>query len=245
MGISTQTESLINFYNQKSSLSNIQISQVTTLQSGYVVPIGVGSSEKITVYSPQENINNISIPIQKLDIKILEYNNQIQNLQQQILVLKQQASSVGCGTTLPAETVYQDKLAYIGYGFTSPNPYSSINGNITFPTVGFGTYTNVENEVIGTSNSNLSFCYNPLLGCTTGQCGNYVNSISSLESQVVGIEALRDPLIGKVNILKKSRIEFELQKYVYNQSTNKLNEQIQEINNIVSFLENPENAEWL
>jgi len=245
MAISTETQELINYYNQKKTLSNTQLSQVSTLQTGYVITTGIGVSDKVTIYGPQENIDNVSIPIQKLDTKILEYNNQIQNLQQQILIIKQQASSVGCGTYFPLEIVYRDRLGYVGYGFTPPNPYFSISGTIISSNVGVGTYTFAENEDIGTSNSNLNICYNPLAGCTSGECVDYVTSINNLQSQVTSLEALRDPLIEKVNILKKSRIEFELQKYAYNQSTNKLNQQVQEITNIVNFLEDPANDEFL
>lgn len=243
MGISTETQALLTFYNQKKSLSNTQLSQITALQTGYTIQTGI--NDNIKIYAPQENIDNVSIPIEKLDTKILTYNNQIQSLQQQILVIKQQASSVGCGTIFPLETVYQDRLGYVGYGFTSPNPYSSISGTIISSNAGIGTYTFTENESIGSSNSNLTVCYNPLAGCTSGECADYVASITNLESQVVQIRTLRDPLIEKVNVLKNSRVEFELQKYAYNTSSNKLNEQNQEINNIITFLQDPANEEFL
>jgi hypothetical protein len=243
MGISTQTEALVEFYNQKIVLDAKQITQVEIIESGYTIKTGIGTTEQIRVYGPQELIDNYNVPIKKIDNKVLEYNNQIRNLQDQVLSLGQQANAVGCGTTsVDAVVVYRDDLNYNGYGFNAPNPFSPSTGTITSSTLGFGTITQANPVAIGSYFGDVGTCYDPELGCG---CAGYATSISNLNTQITNLKALRDPLIGKVNTLKEGRISSQLQKYAYDQSKIKLNQQIQKTQTIINFLQDPANDEWL
>ena len=250
MALSTETEALLGFYNQKLELDANQIVQVGIIETGYEIQTGVGETDKIKVYGPQELINNYNVPINKLDNKILEYNNQIRGLQQQVLNWGQSANAVGCGTTAaPAVVVYQDTVYYAGYGFTAPNPFQSFSGTITSTTVGLGTINTVGVASIGTYLCNVGTCYKPLfsppLGCSGGVCVGYADTITNLNNEITSLKALRDPLIEKVNTLKAGRADFQLQLYAYTQTKSKLNDQIQKTEAIVGFLQDPANAEWL
>jgi len=243
MGISTQTEALIEFYNQKIALDTKQITQVVIVESGYTIKTGIGTTEQIRVYGPQELIDNYNVPINKVDKKVLEYNNQIRNLQDQVLVLGQQANAVGCGTTsVDAVIVYRDDLNYTGYSFSAPNPFSPLTGTITSSTLGFGTITQANPVAIGSYFGDVGTCYDSPCG---EDCAGFASSITNLNTQITNIKALRDPLIVTVNQLKASRIDFQLQKYAYTQSKVKLNQQIQRTQSIISFLQDPANDEWL
>lgn len=252
MAISTQTEALIELYNQKISLDTQQLSQLTTIQSGYTIQTGTGTTETIRIWGPEEVIDNYDIPIKKLDNKILEYNVQIVELEQQVLSIGQTANSVGCGSTAfspfwfllyPPTTVYEDQLRYKGYSFTAPNPFSATNGTLNTGNLGIGTHNYINPVAIGSYFGPVDTCNS--FECNSGICLGYATSISNLNAQIVSLQALRDPLIEKVNILKESRSAFELQVYAYTQSENKLNEQVQKTQEIISFLEDPANEEWL
>lgn len=246
MAISTETEVLLDFYNQKIILDIKQISQIGVVESGYTIKTGIGTTEQIRVYGPQELIDNYNVPIKKIDNKILEYNNEIRSLQDQVLSLGQAANAVGCGTTgVTAVTVYRDNLNYTGYGFSAPNPFSSLSGTILTSTLGFGTMTETVPIGIGSYYGNVGTCYAGLLGCNSGTCTGYATSITNLNTQITNLKALRDPLIVKVNELKAGRIDFQLQQYAYTQSKTKLNQQIQRTQSIISFLQDPANDEWL
>lgn len=243
MAISTQTEALVELYQQKNDLLQKQLLQVGVIETGYTIKTGIGTTEQIRIYGPQENIDNYNFPIEKIDSKVLEYNNQIRSLQEQVLSVGQAANAVGCGTTsAPAEIVYRDNLNYTGYGFSAPNPFSSVNGTITSSTLGFGTMTEAVPIGIGSYYGDIGTCYAPLLGCG---CTGYVTSIANLNAQITSLKALRDPLIVKVNTLKSGRADYQLQQYAYTQSTSKLNQQLQKTQDILNFFQDPENAEWL
>jgi hypothetical protein len=159
MAISTQTEALIELYNQKNSLDSQQLSQVALVQGGYNIKTGIGTTEQIKIWGVNEVIANYDTPIEKLDDKIVEINNQINTLQLQLLSLGQEANLIGCGVDplsflfysfatvlfllfsgrsdlfsgiLPEDivVVYKDTLRYRGYTYLSPNPFETINGTL-------------------------------------------------------------------------------------------------------------------
>ena len=68
MGISTQTEDIIKFYNQSISLDLNQITQINSVEVGFAVTTGIGSTQQIRVWGPQEIIDNYNVPIQKLEV---------------------------------------------------------------------------------------------------------------------------------------------------------------------------------
>lgn len=245
MSISTQTGALIDLYNQKISLDKKQLDQVTSVQNGYTITTGVGASDYIKIWGPSEIIENYNYPIKKLDNKIVELNANISNLQSQVLSVGQAANSVGCGSTgyfigtsfVPntTTTVNQDNLNYRGYSYTFPNPFSQINGILSNTNLGIGTQNYITQSSIGS--------YYDFTGI--GSCVGYATSITNLNNQIVGIQSTRDDLINKVNFLKLGRSQYELQNYAYNQSKEQINTSIGISSSIISFLEDPNNKEWL
>ena len=245
MAISTQTEALLDLYNQKLSLDTQQLSQISTIQAGYTITTGIGASDQIKIWGPTDVIANYTPPIIKLDNRIIEINDQITNLQSQILSVGQAANSVGCGTTgiflfsppgFSTVTVYQDQLRYRGYTFTAPNPFSGIDGTLITSNAGIGTQDYIAQVSIGDY-------YGPI--GTGGVCAGYATSITNLTDAINVLRSERDPLIEKSTFLKAGRSQYELQNYGLEQSKVQVNSAIGISSTIVSFLQDPANAEWL
>lgn len=244
MAISTQTEALIGLYNQRIELSQKQLSQVDVIKQGYEINVGVGSTP-VKIYGVEEVISYYNVPIENLDNRIIEINDNIKDLQEDVLFWGQEAMSVGCGTTsLPAITVYQDILKYETYSFTSPNPYSHSDGNLISSNSGIGTFDYISQVSIGTYRGGIGSCYS-LFVCTNEICSGYATTINSINSQIETKQNERDGLITIVNELKKNRSEFQIQKYAYEETKNKLDSQIQASQNVINFLQNPDYDEWL
>ena len=245
MAISTQTEALLDLYNQKLSLDTQQLSQISTVQSGYTITTGIGASDQIKIWGPTDVIANYNPPIEKLDNRIIEINDEINVLQQLVLSTGQEANSVGCGTTgiflftpigFSTVTVVSDQLNYRGYTFTAPNPFSVITGTLINSNSGIGTEDYITQPVLGG--------YFGPIG-TDGICAGYATSIENLESQITSLQNQRNPLIEKVNFLKAGRSQYELQNYGLEQSKVQVNSAIGISSSIIGFLEDPANAEWL
>jgi hypothetical protein len=246
MAISTETQALLDLYNQKISLDTQQLSQISTVQTGYTINTGIGASDQIKIWGPTDVMENYNPPIKKLDNRIIEINNQINNLQQLVLDVGQEANSVGCGSTgvfdliffigFSTETVVRDELNYRGYAFTAPNPFSPISGTLINSNSGIGTEDYITQPVLGE--------YFGPIG-TDGECAGYAISIANLNSQIVSLQNQRNPLIEKVNFLKAGRSQYELQNYGLEQSKVQVNSAISASSSIVSFLQDPANAEWL
>ena len=79
MAISTQTQALIDFYEQKNVLDTNQISQVNIVKTGYTIDRKDGSTP-IKIYGPDELISNFAPAINAIDQEIITINNQIKNL---------------------------------------------------------------------------------------------------------------------------------------------------------------------
>ena len=245
MAISTQTEALLDLYNQKLSLDTQQLSQISTIQAGYTITTGIGASDQIKIWGPTDVIANYNVPIEKLDNRIIEINNQITNLQSQILSVGQAANGVGCGTTgiflgsppgFGTVTVYQDQLRYKGYTFTAPNPFSGIDGTLITSNSGIGTQDYIAQVSIGDY-------YGPI--GTDGVCAGYATSITNLTDSINVLRSERDPLIEKSTFLKAGRSQYELQNYGLEQSKVQVNTAIGISSTIVGFLQDPANSEWL
>jgi hypothetical protein len=249
MAISTETENLIEFYNQKIILDQNQISQLNTVQVGYEIRTGIGTTERIKIFGPSELIQNYNVPIEKLDSKIVEINTQIANYQSQILSLGQQANAVGCGTEFwsvgfTSVTVVQDVTNYKGYTYSGRNPFEQISGQLTSSNAGIGTEDYITQPGIGTYYEPIEICLS-IFTCSNEICSGYATSIANLQAQIEILRDQRDPLIEKVNTLKNNRSDFQLQKYSYDESEVRLNAQLQRTEEIISFLNDPENNEWL
>jgi hypothetical protein len=246
MSISTETQALLDLYNQKLSLDTQQLSQISTVQSGYTITTGIGSTDQIKIWGPTDVIANYNPPIEKLDNRIIEINDEINVLQQLVLDKGQAANSVGCGTTgyfnpiffvgFNTVTVVRDQLNYRGYTFTAPNPFSAISGTLINSNSGIGTEDYITQPTLGVY-------YGPI--GTAGVCAGYATSITNLNSQIANLQNERNPLIEKVNFLKAGRSQYELQNYGLEQSKVQVNAAIGISSAIVGFLQDPANAEWL
>lgn len=246
MSISTQTEALLDLYNQKIFLDQKQLEQVTTVQTGYTITTGIGTTDYIKVWGPQEVIENYNAPIQKLDNRILEINNQITDLKNNILTIGQNASNAGCGTTSSFVSVASSTINCKVYSLSGTNPFSESTQTLSSSNLGIGVLNSITTVSIGTYYSGISSCY--AVGCSGapgGSCVAAAASITYFENQIPPLITERDNLIIKVNFLKDARLQYELQNYAYNQSKSQINTSIGISNSIISFLEDPDNEEWL
>ena len=250
MGISTQTESLIKLYTEKIESDKKQLNQIDVIQQGYTITTGVGATEKIKVWGPNEVIGDFNSSIEKVDTRIVEINTQINLLQNQVLTIGQTANSVGCGTVsydvgFTTITVYEDQLKYKGYKFTGVNPFKEIKGDLTSSNLGIGTYNYISPVAIGTYYDPVNTCYPFDFTCNSTACVAYAASITSLNQQISVLQAERDDIIPNANFLKNARIQFELQNYGYEQSKVQLNSSIGFSSSILSYLQDPANSEFL
>lgn len=246
MPISTQTEALLNLYNQKISLDQKQLEQVTTVQTGYTITTGIGTNDYIKVWGPEEVIENYNVPIEKLDNRILEINNQITDLKNNILTIGQNASNAGCGTTSPFVSVASSTVNCKVYSLSGANPFLESTQTLSSSNLGIGISNSITTVSIGTYHSGISSCY--AVGCSSapgGSCVAAAASITYFENQIPPLITERDNLIIKVNFLKNGRLQYELQDYAYNQSKSQINTSIGISSSIISFLEDPNNEEWL
>lgn len=246
MPISTQTEALLELYNQKISLDQKQLEQVTTVQTGYIIPTGIGSTEYIKIWGPEEVIENYNVPIEKLDNRILELTNEIADLKTEILTIGQNASNAGCGTTSSFVSVASSTINCKVYSLSGTNPFSQSTQTLSSSNLGIGVSNSIVTVSIGTYHADLSTCYE--IDCSSapgGSCVAAAASITTLSNQIGPLVTERDDLIVKVNFLKDARLQYELQNYAYNQSKSQINTSIGISSSIISFLEDPNNEEWL
>jgi hypothetical protein len=247
MPISTQTEALLDLYNQKISLDQKQLEQVTTVQTGYTITTGIGASDYIKVWGPEEVIENYNYPIEKLDNRIVELNTQIANLKTQILTIGQNASTAGCGTTAaPFVSVASSTVNCKVYSLSGTNPFAESTQTLSSSNLGIGVSNSIITVSIGTYHADLSTCNEiNCSGAPGGSCVAAAASITTLSNQIGPLVTERDDLIVKVNFLKDARLQYELQNYAYNQSKSQINTSIGISSSIISFLEDPNNEEWL
>jgi hypothetical protein len=172
-----------------------------------------------------------------LDTRILEINNQIKTIQNQILVLGQQANVIGCGTTSAAVVdVVEDRVILHSWSFTSPNPFSKSTQELSTSNAGVGTYNAVTQVSIGTY---VGFA-TPIVGA----CVGYSNSITTLTNSLTTYRAERDTVIVQINVIKEARASYELQKYGYETAKSQLDAQVQKKSILINALENPDNQRY-
>lgn len=250
MAISTQTEALLELYNQKLSSDTTQLQQINYVQSGYTIQTGIGETEYIKVWGPQEVIENYNYPIEKLDNRILEINAQINTIKQNILTIGQEANNAGCGTTGASYvSVATSTINCKVYAFSGNNPFAESTQTLSSSNLGVGVQNSVITVGLGSYMGNLGTCYNPIfVGCSSapgGSCTAAAASITYFQNQIPPLLEERDDLITKVNFLKNARSDYELQNYAYTKSTAQINTSIGISSSIISFLSDPNNAEWL
>jgi len=245
MAISTQTEALIELYNQKISSDTKQLEQLNYVQTGYTIQTGIGETEYIKVWGPSEVIENYNVPIQKIDNRIVEINTQITNLKNTILTIGQQASAAGCGTTSSYVSVAASTISCKVYAFSGTNPFAESTQTLTTSNLGIGVTNNIVIVGLGSYSANVGTCYTTCTGAPGGSCAAAAASITYFQDQIPALLKERGDLMIKVNFLKNARVDYELQNYAYNQSKTQINAAIGISSTIIDFLEDPNNAEWL
>lgn len=246
MAISTSTEALISIYQQKVETSNTQITQVNDVKTGIDIS-GPGIDNPVRIPGPDEVIEYFEEPIQKLDGRILELNTEIANLRSTILTIGQQASSAGCGTTTSSVTVVAPSISCKIYAFSGKNPWVQSTQTLSSSNLGVGVQDSVVNITLGTYRANIGICYTTT-GCggaPGGSCASAASSITFYESFIPPLESERDNLITKVNFLKNDRSLYQLQSYGLNRSITQLQAQKTSAESSLSFLQDPNNEEWL
>jgi len=256
MAISTNTEALISLYQQQVRSDTEQIEQVIITENGFTVPLSDGSEYKL--YGIQETLGYFNEPINKLDAKILEINVKIVGLQNTILSVGQTANDCGCGGNIGFSTtgsfligintitVYADDLRYRGYTYTSPNPFEEIGGSLNTGNIGIGTEDIIVPISLGVYYGDVGVARTAVLVCPgVTTCAGYATSITNLNSQITPLQAERNGLMQKLNILKAERSQFQIRKYGFDRQKEDLNEEISSSNSIISFLQDPANSQWL
>jgi hypothetical protein len=245
MAISTESQNLSDFYKQKIALDTEQLSQLKIItDDGYDFRTGIGESQGVKIWSSSELLSLFDSIIEPIDSQIVSVNSQINSLRNQILINGLEANSVGCGGTwgvgVTTITVYEDKVKYVGYDFSGANPFTEIDGNINSSNVGMGTYNYVTQVAIGTYYGPIDTCNisSPLIFvCDSGDCENYADTITNLNSQISSLSSTRTTLNTNVNVLKEERIRYELQDYAYRKSKQNLQAEIQNSQTILNFIQ--------
>lgn len=174
----------------------------------------------------QETIDLFSLPVTKIDTRIVSITAQINSLQTQIVNLSESAYAVGCGTTVGVTTVYPDVVrTYVenisSSSYDGESPFSSSSSTLSSANIGVGTYlVYTQNDSsqtgIGTLYTDLSNCYR--IPCTGSVCVSYGNSITTLQAEVVALQSQLVNLVSDSNKIKTERREYEIERYAQNYS---------------------------
>lgn len=230
MAISTQTEALIELYENKVERDQTQLVQINNTIAGYEINTG---SNIVKIYGVTENLSNFNIPISGLDNQIVGINSNIYFLYQDIVGIATNANADGCPAIVDENTgistVYADVVSYRSYNFTFPNVFGNSTGTITTGNLGIGTQTFISQVAIGTY---FSFDSN------IGICGIASAAIDSKLAQINTLISQRNPYISNVNTLKSARVKYQLEQLGYNQSVAQITGQIAESNSILNILKN-------
>jgi len=208
---------------------------------GYETRTGIGTTEKVKIWSVKEILESMSDIIEPLDSQIVSVNNDIKGLQTLVLSTAQQAIAVGCGTGtyvpgFTTVTVYHDVVKYEGYDYSGQNPFNADNGQINNNNVGLGTYNYVTQVAIGTYYGPINLCNPEAFSCNSTNCQNFSNTIDNLNIEINSLRSDRNAIISDVNVLKEERIKYELQDYAYRRSRQNLNQSIASSKSIINFL---------
>jgi hypothetical protein len=246
MAISTSSQNLVDFYNQKIKLDTEQLGHLKVVaDDGYSTKIGKGTTQVVKIWSTKEILESMNNIIEPLDSDVVSINNEIKTLQSLVLSTAQEAISVGCGTGTASPgfttvTVYHDIVKYEGYDFSGSNPFNPVDGNINNSNVGLGTYNYVTQVAIGTYYDPINTCNIEtilFLTCNNTVCQNYADTIIDLNAEIVTLQNRRDNRNANINILKEERIKYELQDYAYRRSKQNLKDSIDSSKSIINFLQ--------
>jgi hypothetical protein len=237
MSSGPKTEYLISSYKKSVAQDNQQKEQLDQVISGIEIRTAENEDPEYVIEGVSKQISRFDPATKGLDKRILEINNQIKTIQNQILVLGQQANIIGCGTTSAAVVdVVEDRVILHSWSFTAPNPFSKSTQELSTNNVGVGTYDAVTQVSIGT--------YVGFATLIVGDCVGYSNSITSLTNSLTTYRAERDAVIIQINVIKEARASYELQKYGYETAKAQLDAQIQKKSILINALENPDNQRY-
>ena len=200
-----------------------------------------------------EIINEFTEIVIPIDNEVVSITSQINDLKNQIVVLSQQAYSVGCGTTSGATIIYPDTVQTYSENMTSSSydgadPFGGqSNTSLTSSNVGVGTFLvyvqdDSSQSGIGTLYAGISSCYNSLLGCdyVFGQdstvCTGYASSIAALESQISPLRAQLPNKISDSNAIKTERRYSQTERYGQKRGIASLNERNGEMKSAIEVI---------
>lgn len=148
--------------------------------------------------------------------------------------------------SLSDTTVVNDAIPYRGYAYTSPNPFAATSGTLTLGNVGVGTENLITTSTIGTYANDVGIARTTLPICPgVTDCTGYATSITNLSNQITTLQTERNGLITKSNYLKSKRSTYEIREFAFSNQKTELNAQISSNNDIITFLQDPANEEWL
>jgi hypothetical protein len=231
-----KTEYLIGSYNRSIDRNKTDLVELNKTYKGYDITAVDGEPPVYIIEDIEAMIDRFDPSSKGLDTRIYQINSQIQNIQNQILVLGQTANALGCGTyTNSVESVVEDRVILHKWAFTYPNPFDKSTETLSPSNIGIGTYDGVIQVSIGT-----------YVGFSTygGICVGYANSITTLSNSLTTYRAERNAVISQINVIKEERTRYQIQKYGYEKSLMRVNEEINKKNTLINALNDPQNQQY-
>lgn len=194
-----------------------------------------------------EIINEFTEIVIPIDKEVVSITSQINDLKNQIVVLSNQAYSVGCGTTVGVTTIYPDTVQSYSENMTSSSydgsdPYGGQNNtSLTSSNVGVGTFLiHVQDDSsqsgIGTLYGSIETCFR--FPCVSGDCVSYASSIAALESQIVTLRNQLSTPISNSNAIKKERRYSQTERYGQKKGIASLKERNDEMKSSIGVINN-------
>ncbi len=199
----------------------------------------------------QTVIDYFTTPTKNLDNQIVPIVSQINTLKAEIVSLAAGAYAVGCGTTGGATTVYPDVVRNFVANLSSDSysgndPYGTTSSALSSSNVGIGTllvYTQNDSSQsgIGSLYASINSCFRPktlipLVACVSGECVSFASSITTRQNQITVLASQIVSLVSNSNSLRRERIDYEIQRYSYNQSIVYLTSRNSQINSTITIL---------
>ncbi len=199
----------------------------------------------------QTIIDYFTTPTKNLDNQIVPIVSQINTLKAEIVSLAAGAYAVGCGTTGGSTIVYPDVVRNFVANLSSDSysgndPYGTTSSALSSSNVGIGTllvYTQNDSSQsgIGSLYASINSCFRPktlipLVACVSGECVSFASSITTRQNQITVLASQIVSLVSNSNSLRRERIDYEIQRYSYNQSIVYLTSRNSQINSTITIL---------
>ncbi len=199
----------------------------------------------------QTIIDYFTTPTKNVDNQIVPIVSQINTLKAEIVSLAAGAYAVGCGTTGGSTIVYPDVVRNFVANLSSDSysgndPYGTTSSALSSSNVGIGTllvYTQNDSSQsgIGSLYASINSCFRPktlipLVACVSGECVSFASSITTRQNQITVLASQIVSLVSNSNSLRRERIDYEIQRYSYNQSIVYLTSRNNQINSTITIL---------